>query len=135
MKIEKALGKNGDGNNTAKQNEPHQRPPLLHVVDHSRLIDELSPACKDQGKCQWPVSVPVGSKLPWDSVSLWAGVHREEPNSERSVFRTDTGAGTGNSFLRVMFPSLPALPRCLFCRAGKERGIFLFKLVQKPLGH
>jgi hypothetical protein len=50
MKIEQALRKNGDGNNTAKQNEPHQRPPLLHVVDHSRLIDELSPACKDEGR-------------------------------------------------------------------------------------
>ena len=49
MKIEKPLRKDGDGNNAAKQNEPHQRPSLLHVVDHPKLIDELSSGCKDQG--------------------------------------------------------------------------------------
>src|SRR5208283_4691752 len=48
--VENALKKNGDGNNATKQDEPHQRPSLLHVVDHPRLIDELCSRCKVLGK-------------------------------------------------------------------------------------
>src|SRR5438132_2941278 len=46
MKIEQPLCKNSQRNNATKQYEPHQRPPLLHVVDHRRLINEQSAGCK-----------------------------------------------------------------------------------------
>ena len=50
VKVEKPFRKDSNGNNATKQNEPHQRPPLLHVVDHPKLIDELWSACKNWAK-------------------------------------------------------------------------------------
>ena len=44
--VKKPLRKNRDGNNATNQDEPHQRPPFLHVVDHPELIDEQRATCK-----------------------------------------------------------------------------------------
>src|SRR6202043_1206979 len=52
MKVQKPLSKEGDGNNATKQNEPHQRPSLLHVVNHPKLIDELWSGCNNEGQSE-----------------------------------------------------------------------------------
>src|SRR6516164_8289658 len=46
MKIEKPFGEDSNRDDATKQDQPHEWSPLLHVVNHPGLINEVIGHCK-----------------------------------------------------------------------------------------
>src|SRR5438067_2385704 len=95
MQVEEALGKNGDGDNAAGQNRPHQQPALLDVINHAGYL--FTPFLREE-QLPWhdpetPVSVR-GRYAAWPGLR-WAPdlrasrsvCQRGRPRNSRSVYR------------------------------------------------
>src|ERR1700756_2412509 len=98
MEVEQPLCENSPRNDATKQNEPHERPPFLHVVDHRRLIDEQPSGCKN-AECRRGFHRPVdegrSSRCSVSNFrrSNWVTASRAA-NTFTPVFATDSKRGT-----------------------------------------